>query len=168
MPPRRDPVRLRYWLMVLTLLATIWILASPSSRKVDARIDHAIVLSSACRFDEAQAELVALRGRGATAQQLARLQAAIDEAVPACERQRKAREPGGKSGARRAATHQAQSARNLIAEGERELALGNFNAAIGKMEACVAMVDAGSRECLALKARAERLQAECRAAGRCP
>ena len=50
-----------------------------------------------------------------------------------------------------------ESARNLIAEAEREISRGNYKGAIDKMDACVNMVDAGNRDCKALKARAERL-----------
>jgi hypothetical protein len=50
-----------------------------------------------------------------------------------------------------------ESAQNLIAEAEREISRGNYKGAIDKMETCVDMVDAGNRDCKALKARAERL-----------
>jgi len=50
-----------------------------------------------------------------------------------------------------------ESARNLIAEAEREISRGNYKGAIDKMETCVEMVDAGNRDCKALKARAARL-----------
>ncbi|HEX8479998.1 MAG TPA: hypothetical protein VF663_16750 [Telluria sp.] len=50
-----------------------------------------------------------------------------------------------------------ESAQNLIAEAEREISRGNYKGAIDKMETCVGMVDAGNRDCKALKARAERL-----------
>jgi hypothetical protein len=50
-----------------------------------------------------------------------------------------------------------ESARNLMAEAEREISRGNYKGAIDKMETCVGMVDAGNRDCKALKARAERL-----------
>lgn len=50
-----------------------------------------------------------------------------------------------------------ESARNLIAEAEREISRGNYKGAIEKMETCVEMVDAGNRDCKALKARAARL-----------
>jgi hypothetical protein len=50
-----------------------------------------------------------------------------------------------------------ESAQNLMAEAEREISRGNYKGAIDKMETCVDMVDAGNRDCKALKARAERL-----------
>ncbi|MES2150594.1 MAG: hypothetical protein V4508_12480 [Pseudomonadota bacterium] len=86
-PPRRAPVRLRYWLLALGLLWLIWITARPGG-KVEARIEHAIALSGDCNFGQAQAELISLRSSRATSEQLLRLQKAINEAVPACEKQR--------------------------------------------------------------------------------
>jgi hypothetical protein len=49
------------------------------------------------------------------------------------------------------------SARALMAEAERDISRSNYKGAIDKMDTCVAMVDAGNRECKALKAKAERL-----------
>lgn len=49
------------------------------------------------------------------------------------------------------------SASNLIAEAERDISRGNYKGAVDKMDTCVSMVDARNRECIALKARAERL-----------
>jgi cytochrome b len=216
-PPQREPVRLRYWLLALALLAAIWFTAKPGTKKIEARVGHAIALATECKFNEAQSELIALRSANATAEQLQRLQNALNDAVPACERKRArakawgetmlsvdgalassafdkaqgrltaftrrwgedadtramkakiaalredARNPHAEEVIRRdgmSGARQAQSARNLVAEADRELAQGNYKAAAGKMETCVAMIDAGNRECLALKARAERLQQE--------
>ena len=50
-----------------------------------------------------------------------------------------------------------ESASNLITEAERDIGRGNYKGAIDKMETCVGMVDAGNRDCLALKAKAEKL-----------
>jgi hypothetical protein len=216
-PPQREPVRLRYWLLVLALLAAIWFTAKPRAQKIEARIGQAIALTAQCKFNEAQSELIALRSANATAEQLQRLQSALNDAVPACEKKRaRARAWGesmrsvdsalassafdkaqGRLGAftRRwgedadtramkvkiaalrdaarnpraedvapaaglAGERQSQSARNLVAEADRELAQGNYKAAAGKMETCITMVDAANGECVALKARAERLQQE--------
>jgi hypothetical protein len=49
------------------------------------------------------------------------------------------------------------SARNLITEAERDISRGNYRGAVDKMETCVSMVDVRNRDCIALKARAERL-----------
>ena len=50
-----------------------------------------------------------------------------------------------------------ESARALMAEAERDISRSNYKGAIDKMDTCVAMVDAGNRECKALRAKAERL-----------
>ncbi|MES2898597.1 MAG: hypothetical protein V4723_02660 [Pseudomonadota bacterium] len=87
-PPKREPVRLRYWLMALALLWLVWIFAKPSSSKIEERIESAILASKECRFNDAQSELIALRMTKATPEQLKRLQAAINAESPACERKR--------------------------------------------------------------------------------
>ena len=48
----------------------------------------------------------------------------------------------------------------MIANARQALALGNYKSASDKMEVCLAMVDAGNRECSVLKAKANRLQGE--------
>jgi hypothetical protein len=87
-PPRREPVRMRYWLIALLSLWLIWLYARPSSHKIDARIDSAMKASEECRFNDAQSELIALRMTKATKEQLTRLQAAINAAVPGCEKKK--------------------------------------------------------------------------------
>jgi hypothetical protein len=112
---------------------------------------------AASAFDKAQGRLTAFTRRWGedadTRAMKAKIAALREEARN--PRAEDVIQPDSMSGAR-----QAQSARNLIAEADRELAQGNYKAAAGKMETCVAMIDAGNRECLALKARAERLQEE--------
>lgn len=49
------------------------------------------------------------------------------------------------------------SASNLMTEAERDIARGNYKGAVDKMDACVAMVDAANRDCIALRAKAQRL-----------
>jgi len=49
------------------------------------------------------------------------------------------------------------SASNLMMEAERDISRGNYKGAIDKMDVCVGMVDAGHRDCLALRAKAQRL-----------
>lgn len=90
-PPKREPVRLRYWLMALAILWVIWLYTKPDGKKIEKRIDGAITASRECRFNDAQSELIALRMTKATPEQLQRLQSAIDEAGPSCNR-KKARE----------------------------------------------------------------------------
>jgi hypothetical protein len=87
-PPRREPVRMRYWLIALLALWLIWLYARPASHKIDARIDSAMRASAECRFNDAQSELIALRMTRATPEQLARLQSAINAAVPGCEKKK--------------------------------------------------------------------------------
>jgi hypothetical protein len=167
-PPQREPVRLRYWLLALGALWLIWITQRPSTGKIEARVNNAIALATACKSGEAQSELIALKDTRATPEQLQRVQAALNEADAACDPKRPRPRPGSKP-AKPLASQQAQSARNLIADARQALALGNYKAASDKMEVCAAMVDAGNRECSALKARADRLQGEmqrCLASGR--
>lgn len=167
-PPQRDPVRLRYWLLALGALWLIWITQRPTPKKIDTRIDNAIALARACKAGEAQAELIALKDSSATPAQLQRLQGALNEAGASCDNMRPRARPAPKPG-RQLAGQQAQSARNLIAEARQAMAAGDYRAASDKMEVCAAMIDGGSRECSALKAKADRLQGEmqrCMADGR--
>lgn len=88
-PPQRKPVRLRWWLAVLAVLACVWYVARPdASGRIDARIAHASALAKACRAKDAQEELIALRKTRATSNQLERLQAVLNEGAAACTRQR--------------------------------------------------------------------------------
>jgi hypothetical protein len=156
-PPQREPVRLRYWLLALGILWLIWITQRPTPQKIDARIDSAIALATACKAGEAQSELIALKDSTATPAQLQRLQSALNEADAACARKRARPAP---KAARPLAREQAQSARNLLADARQAMARGDYVAASSKMEVCAAMVDAGNRECSVLKAKADRLQGE--------
>jgi len=87
-PPRREPVRLRYWLIAIMSLWLIWIYARPSTNKIEARIASATLASQECRFNDAQSELIALRMTKATKEQLTRLQSAINAAYPGCEKKK--------------------------------------------------------------------------------
>ena len=164
-PPRREPVRLRWWLLALGALWLIWIMQRPTAAKLDARVDKAVALAVACKANDAQSELIALRKLAATPAQLARLQAALDEADSACRRPARGK-PASKSARSAAAPSlsQSPSVRNLVADARASLARGDYRAAADKMEVCVAMVDANTRECSELKVRAERLDGE---RGRC-
>jgi hypothetical protein len=88
LPPKREPVRLRWWLLALAALWAIWLIAKPSSRRIEAQMDKAIALATDCKPREAQSELIALRGTKATPAQLQRVQAALNEASAACTRKR--------------------------------------------------------------------------------
>jgi hypothetical protein len=179
-PALRKPIRLRYWLMTLAVLAGIWYTAKPAPKKIEARIEQATLQAEDCNLKEARAALEALRGEQASAAQLQRLQSSINAAAAACERKR-ARAGKARNVPRRETAalppksapaplerQAGQSAHNLIAEAERELAQGNYKAASDKLETCIAMLE-GSSECAAYKKHADRLLREkqrCMAAGR--
>lgn len=228
---------MRYWVMALALLWAIWIVARPSAKKIDARIDQAITMAQECNPSGAQSELVDLRTTKATPAQLQRLQKGLSDAVPICESRRKkikawsdtlaatdsalaagafdkalarlaqftrrygddaaTRElkariesqrgvktatpppllgvppsnvsaaptasstaPSTAPSASQAPSASAQSVRNLVSDAEREMAQANYKAAIDRMDLCISMVDATNQQCLAVKARAERLNRE--------
>lgn len=85
-PPKREPVRLRWWLVALAALWLIWLYARPSTSKINSRIEAAMLASSECRMNDAQSELIALRMTKATPEQLTRLQTSINTAAVGCER----------------------------------------------------------------------------------
>jgi hypothetical protein len=228
-PPQRSPIRLRWWLLALALLWGVWLLARPSTKKIERRIDAAIGLARECKASEAQSELIALRKSRATPEQLERLQQALNEEAAKCTRRRqRAKAWNDTSSAAEAAlaaagadkararlqaftkrwgedddtralktrieearreeeAHRshplavpqssavgssglgatgssgggspraaAESARNLIQSAERDLDRGDYGAAADKMTLCLTMVDAGNRECRALKTQAEQ------------
>jgi hypothetical protein len=87
-PAGRQPIRLRWWIVALAVLWGVWLWAKPSAKKIDRRIDAAIVLAQQCKGKQAQDELIALRSSRATPEQLERLQRALNEASNACTRKR--------------------------------------------------------------------------------
>lgn len=87
-PPKREPVRLRWWLVALASLWVIWLYARPSPNKIEARIERATVASAECRLNDAQSELIALRMTRASPQQLASLQATINAASGSCAKKK--------------------------------------------------------------------------------
>ncbi|HEY0061811.1 MAG TPA: hypothetical protein VGC21_06805 [Telluria sp.] len=87
-PPKREPVRLRWWLVALAALWAIWLYARPSPNKIEARIERATLASAECRMNDAQSELIALRMTRASPEQLARLQATINAASAGCARKK--------------------------------------------------------------------------------
>jgi hypothetical protein len=87
-PPKREPVRLRWWLLALAALWAIWLIAKPSNRRIEAQMDKAIALAAECKPREAQSELIALRGTKATPEQLQRVQKSLNEASATCTRKR--------------------------------------------------------------------------------
>ena len=87
-PPKREPVRLRWWLLALAALWAIWLIAKPSNRRIEAQMDKAIALATECKPREAQSELIALRATKATPEQLQRVQKSLNEASATCTRKR--------------------------------------------------------------------------------
>lgn len=83
-PPKRKPVRLRYWLIALLSLWLIWLYAKPSTRNVDAKIASAIAASEECRLNDAQSALIELRMTKASQQQIERVQSAVNAASNTC------------------------------------------------------------------------------------
>jgi hypothetical protein len=87
-PAGRTPIRLRWWLVALALLWGVWLLAKPSSKKIEHQIDQALALARECKGSEAQSELIALRKSRATPEQLERLQQALNDEAAKCTRRR--------------------------------------------------------------------------------
>ena len=87
-PPQRRPVQLRWWIVALAILAGVWLLARPSPKKIERQIDHAVALAKDCKGNEAQAELISLRGSRATPAQLEQLQKTLNEQSAICTRRR--------------------------------------------------------------------------------
>ena len=87
-PPKRQPVRLRWWLLALAILWVIWLVANPGKRRIEAQMEKAASLATACKPREAQNELIALHKTRATPQQLRQVQQALNEAGADCSRKR--------------------------------------------------------------------------------
>lgn len=166
-PALRKPIRLRYWLIALAVLAAIWFMAKPAPKQIEARIEQATLQAEDCNIKEAKAELEALRKDKASDAQLERLQASIGAAASACERKR-SRGTKPKAAPKRdtpaaplktappvVERQTGQSARNLIAEAERDIERGDYKAASDKLETCIAMVE-GSSACAAYKKFADQ------------
>jgi hypothetical protein len=86
--PQRKPVRLRWWLLALALLWAVWLVANPGKRRIEAQMDKAIGLATACKPREAQSELIALRKTRATPDQLQHVQQVLNDAAADCTRKR--------------------------------------------------------------------------------
>lgn len=87
-PAKRQPVRLRWWLLALALLWVVWLVANPARRRIEKQMDKAIALATACKPREAQSELIALRSTKATPEQLQHVQQVLNEAAGECTRKR--------------------------------------------------------------------------------
>jgi hypothetical protein len=99
-PPRRKPIGLLTWLMVLMALTAIWLLARPrpnadtvAKDKAQARVEAMLALVADCRLDEAKVALAALKSNKTPPALLVRAQNALREARPGCDKkQAKAKE----------------------------------------------------------------------------
>ena len=85
-PPRRKPVRLRHWLIVLAGLWLIWLYARPSTRNIDDAIAAIADSSAQCRLNDAQSALIKLRLTKARPEQVNSAQKTVDSAVASCGR----------------------------------------------------------------------------------
>lgn len=85
-PPRREPVRLRWWLVALATLWVIWLYARPAPDKVAQHIKNAREAMAECRLDDAGSEFNALLVTKATKKQRDELQQEIRKATTRCEK----------------------------------------------------------------------------------
>lgn len=88
--PPSKPVRLRTWIMAIAAIGLVWLFVKPGSvsEQLDGRVDAAVALSLECKTDQARAELATLKTDKASAAQLKRLQTALSDNAPACEKKR--------------------------------------------------------------------------------
>lgn len=99
-PPRRKPIGIGTWLIVLMALTAIWLFAKPrpnaevtAKARAEARVEAMLALVSACRLDEARGALAELKSSKAPPALVARAQNALREARPGCDKkQAKAKE----------------------------------------------------------------------------
>jgi len=87
-PAQRKPVQLRWWILALAILWAVWLLAKPSTKKIERQIEHASALARECKGNEAQEELIALRAGRATPEQLESLQKTLNEQSAICTKRR--------------------------------------------------------------------------------
>lgn len=85
-PPRRAPIRLRWWIAALVVLWVIWTMVRPEGSRIERRIDRAVALAVECKAREAQDELIALRNTRATPEQLRQVQQSLNKAAADCTR----------------------------------------------------------------------------------
>ncbi|MES2261536.1 MAG: hypothetical protein V4724_23705 [Pseudomonadota bacterium] len=89
-PPLRAPISKTTWAIVVLVLAAVWIVARPGrpEKKFDARVEHAVALTTECKLDLARAELASLKTDKATAAQIKQVQDAIGGTAAGCEKKR--------------------------------------------------------------------------------
>ena len=85
-PPRRAPIRLRWWIAALAALWLIWTMVRPEGSRIERRMDRAVALAVECKAREAQDELIALRNTRATPEQLRQVQQSLNKAAADCTR----------------------------------------------------------------------------------
>ena len=85
-PPRRAPIRLRWWIAALIALWLIWMTVRPGGSLIERRMDRAVALAVECKAKEAQDELIALRDTRATPEQLRQVQQSLNKAAADCTR----------------------------------------------------------------------------------
>ena len=85
-PPRRAPIRLRWWIAALVALWLIWMTVRPEGSRIERRMERAVALAVDCKAREAQDELIALRKTRATPEQLRQVQQSLNKAAADCTR----------------------------------------------------------------------------------
>jgi len=85
-PPRRAPIRLRWWILALAALWIIWLSVRPEGTRIERRMERAVALAVECKARDAQDELIALRGTRATPEQLRQVQQSLNKAAADCTR----------------------------------------------------------------------------------
>ncbi|MCC2971056.1 hypothetical protein [Massilia sp. IC2-476] len=85
-PPRREPIRMRWWIISLAALWLIWMVVRPEGTRIERRMDRAVALAVECKAREAQDELIALRDTRATPEQLRQVQQSLNKAAADCTR----------------------------------------------------------------------------------
>lgn len=85
-PPRREPIRLRWWIAALAALWLIWVMVRPEGSRIERRMDRAVALAVECKARDAQDELIALRSTRATPEQLRQVQQSLNKAAADCTR----------------------------------------------------------------------------------
>ncbi|MGX9221020.1 hypothetical protein ACWV27_21860 [Massilia varians] len=85
-PPRRAPIRLRWWIAALAALWLIWVMVRPEGSRIERRMERAVALAVECKARDAQDELIALRSTRATPEQLRQVQQSLNKAAADCTR----------------------------------------------------------------------------------
>lgn len=85
-PPRRAPIRLRWWIAALLALWLIWMAVRPEGSRIERRMERAVALAVDCKARDAQDELIALRNTRATQEQLRQVQQSLNKAAADCTR----------------------------------------------------------------------------------